>query len=586
MKLAQLLAAAAFLLAPTAPAAAEMTAAQSRQSDFRLPAQLSGDQHQAYRAVFAAMRAQNWGEAAARIESLGRHPLADYARAKLYTDPGTPRVEVGPLLELLSRAPDLPQASDLHRLASARGAVYLPDFRRPARLNALPPQPRRARPRTIRGDAIADQLEPQIQALIVADQPYEAEAILNQRIHDMSEEARTAFRQRIAWSYYLTGNDREARRLAEEGRRGVTEWAIHADWVAGLAAWRMGDCAAAADHFGRVGTQSGDQELMAAGQYWAARADMRCGRPERVQARLRTAARLDETFYGLLSQSALGVRQPPAQDGELNREEWRLLESEPNVRAALALHEIGEETLAGELLRHQARLGGPRQHEPLVHLAAHLNLTATQMWLAHNGPSGAVANPLHRYPSPGWRPARGWRVEEALAFAHALQESNFRADAVSPAGARGLMQVRPGTAGDLVRWGRASADPSQLNLPSNNLEFGQAYLEYLRDQASTGGLLPKVIASYNAGPAPMTQWNARYDQSDPLLFIESIPYWETRGYVPIVLRNYWMYERRTADASPSRRALVQGLWPRFPGMSGASAVRIPPRSGHTAQGQR
>jgi hypothetical protein len=125
---------------------------------------------------------------------------------------------------------------------------------------------------------------------------------------------------------------------------------------------------------------------------------------------------------------------------------------------------------------------------------------------------------------------------------------------------------------------------AQLNDPVVNLEYGQAYLEYLRDQACTQGLLPKVIASYNAGPAPVTEWNTRYDQSDPLLFIEAIPYWETRGYVPIVLRNYWIYEERDADASPSRRALVAGLWPRFPGMAGPVAVRIAPRNVQTAMG--
>ena len=102
---------------------------------------------------------------------------------------------------------------------------------------------------------------------------------------------------------------------------------------------------------------------------------------------------------------------------------------------------------------------------------------------------------------------------------------------------------------------------------------------------STGGLLPKVIASYNAGPAPIAEWNARYDQSDPLLYIESIPYWETRGYVPIILSNYWIYEAQGGDRSVTRRALAQGLWPRFPGLAGPSAVRIAPRSRQTAMGQ-
>ncbi len=127
--------------------------------------------------------------------------------------------------------------------------------------------------------------------------------------------------------------------------------------------------------------------------------------------------------------------------------------------------------------------------------------------------------------------------------------------------------------------GDARLDPASCSIPATNLEYGQSYLEYLRDSAGTGGLLPKVIASYNAGPAPIAAWNTRFDQSDPLLYIETIPYWETRGYVPIVLSNYWIYEDSDADRQlVSRRALAAGLWPRFPGLPGADCgPRAQPR---------
>jgi soluble lytic murein transglycosylase len=109
------------------------------------------------------------------------------------------------------------------------------------------------------------------------------------------------------------------------------------------------------------------------------------------------------------------------------------------------------------------------------------------------------------------------------------------------------------------------------------MDIGQRHLERLRDMAGvTGGLLPKVIAAYNAGPRPVGDWNAIvHDNGDPLLYIESIPYWETRGYVTTVLRNYWMYEAQGGKkASVSRNALAQGMWPRFPGLPGATAVRM------------
>lgn len=569
------------LLAALALASASPTFAQGISA----PAQLTASERDNYRAVFAALRGQDWAGAAGRLDGMREGPLHDIARAMLYTMPGSPRVEPEPLVALIGRAPELPQADDLARLARTRGAESLPAIPQERSLSGLPGQPRRARPRPIRGDTVADQLEPLINPLLVADQPVEAEALLNSRIDELSDEARTAFQQRIAWVFYLNGQDADARRIAGLARQGPTEYGIHAEWVAGLAAWRMAEYASAAAHFSAVAQRSSDTELAAAGHYWAARADTAGGRPERVQAHLRSAARAGETFYGLLAQSALAWHSPPADMTTLTEADWRALEGLKNARRAVALSEIGENDLAAAVIRHQALIGSPSNHEALIHLAARLNLTATQMYLAHNGPRGSRFGPEERYPTPSWRPARGWRVDSALAFAHALQESQFRADAVSPAGARGLMQVRPGTAGDLLRWGRATGDPGRLTDPTTNVEFGQGYLEYLRDMPATGGLLPKVIASYNAGPAPIIEWNARYDQSDPLLFIESIPYWETRGYVPIILRNYWIYEARGGDRSASRRALAQGLWPRFPGMSGATAVRIPPRNRPSAMGQ-
>jgi soluble lytic murein transglycosylase-like protein len=211
-----------------------------------------------------------------------------------------------------------------------------------------------------------------------------------------------------------------------------------------------------------------------------------------------------------------------------------------------------------------------------VRFAAALSLPSTQVWLSHNGPVGATPPVEARFPAPNWTPDGGWRVDRALVFAHTLQESRFRTDVVSSAGAYGLMQVRPGAASDIARKQGRAFDRSALSRPGTNFEVGQSYLEQLRDQPCTGGLLPKVIAAYNAGPVPVEQWNMQArDGGDPLLYIESIPYWETRGYVTTVLRNYWMYEGQSGrTASPSRVALSQGLWPRFPGMPGATSVRL------------
>jgi soluble lytic murein transglycosylase-like protein len=578
---------AAALGLPAAPAFADGSGAESQSARRAAPPSILSDAERGnYREIFAAIRASDWTAAAARLDGMSEGPLHAIARADLYLAKGSPKVELEPLVALINKAPDMPQASQLGRLAATRGATELPYIAQPQELRWQGGQPRRARARSV-SDPVATELETIVQPLIVDDKPSEAEAYLLQWQDRLTPEARTEYQQRIAWSYYLIGRSEDARRLADQARAGIGEWVIQAEWVAGLASWKMGDCKAAADNFAAVGARATDPELNAAGNYWAARSDMKCGRPQHVQARLRSASRLTETFYGLLAASALGIKKPiVSQLHDYRDAEWHGIAGKPNVKAAIALNEIGERNLADELIRHQARIGNAADHNALLHLASDLNLAGTQFWLAHNAPAGARVNLAARYPDPDWRPVRGWRVDKSLAFAHALQESNFRTQVVSPAGAHGLMQVRPGTAGDMARSRGDAFEPGQLSDPSFNLEYGQSYLEYLRDYGATGGLLPKVIAAYNAGPAPVGEWNLRsIDGGDPLLYIESIPYWETRGYVPIILRNYWIYEQKEGKDSPSREALAQGLWPKFPGARGPAAVRLEPRPPATGGSQ-
>ena len=109
----------------------------------------------------------------------------------------------------------------------------------------------------------------------------------------------------------------------------------------------------------------------------------------------------------------------------------------------------------------------------------------------------------------------------------------------------------------------------------------------LRRSGATGGLLPKVIAAYNAGLLPVAKWNAQiHDLGDPLLWMESVPFWETRGYVATVLRNYWMYEGQAGKApgrcsrgwpGPDRCAFRSTIWSR-PRAHEYSAMSIRPLS--------
>jgi soluble lytic murein transglycosylase-like protein len=282
---------------------------------------------------------------------------------------------------------------------------------------------------------------------------------------------------------------------------------------------------------------------------------------------MRAAAGMPETFYGMLARRTLGMdtRLAPMPETVDPR-----VEGQPNVRRALELARIGERDLAGQFLRFQARIGRPSDQASLVALARRLDLAATQHYLAHFGQPGAVVAPAARYPRPNWSPRGGWRIDPALALAHSLQESSFRAEATSPAGAVGLMQVVPATMNLLARIG--NVPPGDLRDPSTNIEFGQRWIEAMRRRPETQGQLPKVIASYNAGSLPVGRWQVN-DRGDPLLWMESVPYWETRFYVPTVLRNMWVYEQLAGQPTPTLTQMAQHKWPAFPVAQGTATAQ-------------
>lgn len=388
---------------------------------------------------------------------------------------------------------------------------------------------------------------------------------------------------KIAWRYYIAGQDDAAARLGAEGGARHCWEAGAALWVAGLAHWRKDDPASAFGHFQTILNRPGiSDDLQSAAGFWAARAAFSAGMPHRITALLDHAGRYPETMYGLLALRTLGFTprfdwDPP----DFIHADWNQLSAVPGARRAVALAQIGQLSRADRELRFLATRVDPQNFDALVRLAAVLNLPATQYWLSQRTPAGQTPPMSGRYPAPNWTPHGGWRVDQALVYAFALQESRFVTHAVSRAGARGVMQLMPGTARMMQANGDAEA---HLRDPEFNLELGQRYLETLRDSEPTQGLLPKVVAAYNAGPGSVRRWNDMLnDRADPLLFIESIPFAETRHYVEKVLANYWLYSLRLKQPTPSLDALARNLWPRFPGSPGPAAVASSKLRAETAQ---
>ena len=519
-----------------------------------------------WRGVFDAIDAGNWTSAQAGIAALPKSILTPVAKAELYTAKGSPTVDLASLQALIAEAPELPQADQLAAMAYRRGASTAPLIVPEKPTYSIGSAPIRYKAKPVQGEPYADQLRTTLDPLIKASDAAGAEAQLLLYAPQLSLEARAEAGQRVAFAYYCLGLDLDARRVADTWRQGgAGEWASQAAWVSALASWRLGDWNAASAAFRQVAQLAQQRELRAGGFYWAARAEQAAGRPRSVEPLLRSAAstaEASESFYGLLARETLGLSTGLTGDPFVGTDPP--IDSLPNVQRALELARIGEPALAEEMLRHQAKIGLPTEHHALIQLAKRLDLPAAQLWLANNGQWGARSDATDRYPNPQWRPVNGWRVDPALAFGHIVQESAFRRTAVSPADAVGLMQVRPGTAQDVARARGIPYSRSSLTDPRYNLEYGQSFIETMRRDPGTAGQLPRIIASYNAGPLPVARWAAINDKGDPLLWIESIPYWETRYYVPAVMRNMWVYQGLNNEPTLSLKALAQHRWPEFP----------------------
>ncbi|TJW69411.1 MAG: lytic transglycosylase domain-containing protein, partial [Mesorhizobium sp.] len=152
---------------------------------------------------------------------------------------------------------------------------------------------------------------------------------------------------------------------------------------------------------------------------------------------------------------------------------------------------------------------------------------------------------------------------KALAYAIARQESEFNIGAISSAGARGLLQLMPGTAKQLAK--KAGMTFSQARLTTDagyNATLGSAFLGEQLDRFNGSYVL--TFAGYNAGPNRAAQWVAKYgdprgrDVDAVVDWIERIPYTETRGYVQRVMENYEVYKMRISGKYDIVGDLVNG----------------------------
>jgi soluble lytic murein transglycosylase len=227
----------------------------------------------------------------------------------------------------------------------------------------------------------------------------------------------------------------------------------------------------------------------------------------------------------------------------------------------VALAQIGDTESADKEMRRGHGAASADLDPALITVAAHYRLAAAQLNMAEKSDSHALQSAL--FPIPAYTPGNGFAVDPALIYAFMRQESGFKPQAKSYAGARGLMQIMPATAVHIA--GDRSLryhNRAKLFDPAYNLRLAQDYIQELLGNVQPKGNLFALTVAYNGGPGNLQRWLSEMeDTNDPLLFIESVPARETRVYVERVLTNLWIYRYRLGEDVPSLDEVAEGGWP-------------------------
>ena len=397
------------------------------------------------------------------------------------------------------------------------------------------------------------------------------------RTRGMTPAYAALLRGELAIGLFRAGRDEDAFRIAADTAqpepgpkaKAAADTGLAA-FAAGLAAWGLEHYDVALPWFERAArTETAAPALRSAAAFWTARAAVRARRPQLYVSWMLQAAQEPRTFYGLVARRALGLPTNFAWDGELGGEaETAAVAETAGGWRALALLQVGQGRRAEAELRQlwaRAR-NNPGLTRAMLSVAslAGMNGLASQLAAASQAEDGRPRD-YARFPLPPLQPQGGFRIDPSLLYALTLQESRFDAAAVSPAGARGLMQLMPATASYVAGDPSLAAESAhRLHEPAFSLELGQRYLHYLARHEGVEGNLIRLLAAYNAGPGNLLKWlPASGHRDDPFLFIESIPIDETRGFVQRVMAYSWIYASRLGLPAPSLDQLAAGSFPKF-----------------------
>lgn len=348
---------------------------------------------------------------------------------------------------------------------------------------------------------------------------------------------------------------------AAESAANAAEAEFHAGWYALRG---LNDANTAATHFARIADLAQGPMTLSRAYYWLGRA-AEVGGPGNAKAYFTRAAAYGTTFYGQLSAERVGLRTLNIAYPSPSAADRQNFDNREAVSAIKRLQEAGYDRYADTLYRDlAAQLTSPGELALLAVLAEKqgnhfLALKVGKIAGARGIDVGALSHPLGVIPDSANISGSG----KALAYAIARQESEFNIGAVSSAGARGLLQLMPGTARQLAKQAGMTFSQTRLTTDAGyNATLGAAFLGEQLDRFNGSYVL--TFAGYNAGPNRASQWVAKYgdprgkDIDAVVDWIERIPYTETRSYVQRVMENYEVYKMRISGKYDIVGDLVNG----------------------------
>ena len=374
---------------------------------------------------------------------------------------------------------------------------------------------------------------------------------------------------RLAYVYYTNGEYELAKKWGFVSSDEYSEYGL---WTMGLLYFKEEKFKESEKYFGRILEldQINDARKTEAA-FWAGRAADMAGQHSQARKYWTIAAAHPMAFYGALSATMLGhVPQYEFFEQDYTDDDIDALRETKYGKIALALIQVGRSERAEQYLKLLiTRDVSDRTLHAVNSVATAYNLPRVSIQASSVVRDRGILEIdddiiySAQYPLPDWEPMGGWSIDRALLLAITKQESNFRTNAKSGAGASGLMQLMPSTAKLVVRKNKLSMSDIDISNPEHNMFLGQQYIVDLLAHPNISNNIIKMLAAYNAGMGTLVKFEKSFETYDPLLYIESFPAYETRGYIKRVMSNLWLYRAKLGQPLTSMRELADGEWPLY-----------------------